>query len=160
MNKKKHIITMVGIMIIIAGGMFYGGMQYGTSKATSAAAQSKQGQGRGNGGSNGAMDSGGPAGQQRGQRGPNGAAGGGFSSGQIISKDDTSITVKMRDGGSRIIYYSGSTSIGKTATGTATDLSVGQDVMVNGSSSADGSIAADNIQIRPAQPAGQNQGQN
>ncbi len=146
MNRKKHIITMIGIIIIVAGGMFYGGMQYGTSKAASVAAQARQGRGNGSGSS--ADNSGG----QRGQRGPGGMGAGGFSNGQIISKDDTSITIKTRDGSSKIVYYSGSTNVGKTVADTSTDLNVGQDVMVSGNASPDGSIAADSIQIRPAQP--------
>ena len=33
MDKKNHIAGMVVVVIIIAAGSFYGGMQYGTSKA-------------------------------------------------------------------------------------------------------------------------------
>ncbi|MCX6761310.1 MAG: DUF5666 domain-containing protein [Candidatus Moranbacteria bacterium] len=154
--QKKNMINLA-VLVIIAGGMFYGGMQYGLNKATGAAAQAKQGR---NGGGSGVADNGGGpgGGGQRGQRGPNG--GSGFSNGQILSKDDTSITIKTRDGSSKIVYFSGSTTIGKTAPGAASDLSTGQNVMVSGNSNPDGSIAADNIQIRPAQPAGQNPGQN
>ncbi len=153
MQKKN--ITNLAILIIVAGGMFYGGMLYGTNKTTGATTQSRQGQSRGNGGGNGADNTGGGVGGgQRGQRGPGGMGGGGFSNGQIISKDDTSITIKTRDGSSKIVYYSGSTAVGKADVGTASDLSVGENVMISGNSNADGSIAADNIQIRPSQPAG------
>lgn len=141
MNKKKHVVTMVIIIVIIAGGMFYGGMKYGMSKTTTNRLAQK--------GANG-MNAG--AGRPAGGAGANGA--GGFSNGQIIAKDDTSITIKTKDGGSKIVYYSASTTIGKTTTGTASDLSVGENVMVNGSSSTDGSIAAENIQIRPTDPQG------
>ncbi|MFA5961830.1 MAG: hypothetical protein WC848_04070 [Parcubacteria group bacterium] len=167
MDKKKHIMTMAGVIILVSGGMFYGGMLYGTSKATKGTAQFVQGQNRGMNNGAGAPGgaNGGVAGGQRGQRTPGGMAngagpGGGFSNGQIIAKDDTSITIKTRDGGSKIVYYSGSTTIGKTTPGSASDLSVGEDVMVNGASSPDGSIAAENIQIRPTQSAGQELGQN
>jgi len=142
--QKKNMINLA-ILIVIAGGMFYGGMLYGKKVAIKAAPQSEPGFGRGMGNRSGGAN-GGVAG---GQRGP---AGSGFSAGQIISKDDTSITIKTREGGSKIVYYSGSTTIGKTTSGLTSDLNIGADVIVNGSSSADGSIAAENIQIRPAQP--------
>jgi hypothetical protein len=145
--QKKNMINLA-ILIVVAGGMFYGGMIYGKNAAIKAASQSEQGFGRGMGNRSGGAN-GGVVGGQRGQRGP---AGSGFSAGQIISKDDTSITIKTREGGSKIVYYSGSTTIGKTTSGLTSDLNIGADVIVNGSSSADGSIAAENIQIRPAQP--------
>ena len=149
--EKKNIIS-IAVLIVVAGGMFYGGMLYGASRSTKTTSQFGQGQGRGSGGGNGADNGGGPGGQ-RGQRGPGGGpnGGGGFSSGQIISKDDTSITIKTRDGGSKIVFFSGSTTVGKTVPGAATDLSVGENVMVNGAGSPDGSIAATDIQVRPNQ---------
>lgn len=143
-----QLMMMSGIIIIVAGGMFYAGMKYSDSK--SIAARMAQ---RGNGDR---MDvgpaGGGPRGQRGGaQGGPNGANGGGFSGGQVVSKDDASITIKTRDGGSKIVYYSGSTAVGKTVSGSASELNVGQDVMVSGKSNPDGSIAAKDIQIRPEQ---------
>ena len=159
MNKKKHIMTMIGIIIIVAGGMFYGGMRYGNSKVAKAKSQLGQRDGNGSRATAGGVAG---AGGQRGLRGgdQDGQNGNGFSSGQILSKDDTSITIKTRDGGSKIVYYSGSTIIGKAVSGTSADLSVEQDVMVNGNTSPDGSIVADNIQIRPAGFIGQNPDQN
>ena len=150
MDKKNHIISMVVVMLVVAGVAFYGGMTYGASK--SAQSQSAQG-GRNGGGGFGGGQRGAGGGQGQGQ-GQAGANAGGFASGQITAKDDTSITVKMRDGSSKIVFYSGSTGIDKSVSGATSDLSVGQQVMVSGKSSPDGSVTAQTIQIRPAQASG------
>ena len=152
MDKKNHIIGMVVVILVIAGGSFYGGMQYGTSKA---AAVAQAGRGAFGGGANGGARGGAGlgAGAQGGARGAANGAGGGFVSGQIVSKDDTSITIKSSDGSSKIVFFSGTTGIDKSVSGASSDLSVGEQVTAIGKTSSDGSLAAQSIQIRPAQPA-------
>ena len=71
-------------------------------------------------------------------------------SGDIISKDAMSITVKLRDGGSKIVFFSDTTEISRFASGSASDLLVGKSVMVNGKTNDDGSVTAQSIQLRPA----------
>jgi len=147
--KSKNTAIVIVVVLLVGGAAFYGGMQYQKSQAPAAGSRSGymsrnvQGQG----------------GQRMG--GAN-AANGGFLSGQIISKDDSSITVKTKDGSSKIVYVSGSTAVDKSVSGTTSDLSTGQQVMITGKANTDGSIAAQTVQIRPAQPAqsaqpGQNQ---
>ncbi|MHB8143628.1 MAG: DUF5666 domain-containing protein [Thermoleophilia bacterium] len=128
----KNIIG-IGIVAILAvgGGMFFAGMKYGESRAagTTGPAQSA---GRGN------------------FRGAGDGRSGGFTSGAILSMDNQSITVKMRSGGSKTIYYSGSTQVGKMDRGSVSDLKTGDQVLATGTSNPDGSIAAQDIEVTPA----------
>lgn len=147
---KKYIAIAVILIILVGSGAFYAGMRYDKSKLTS------QGLFRGNnsqfGGGNGQNR------QRLGGPGGPGRNGGTFATGQILSKDANSLTVKTQDGGSKIVYFSNSTTIGKSTQGSSSDLNVGEQVMVNGQNNADGSLTAQNIQIRPALPQ-PNQGQ-
>lgn len=145
---KKKIATFVAIVGVVGAGAFYGGVKYGMSKNVSGADRSKFA------GRQGAMQNGqGGQNQRMAGSGKQGAGGtdGGFSGGEIISKDEKSVTIKTRDGGSKIVYFSDATSIGKETSGATSDLTMGQQVMISGKTNTDGSIAAQNIQIRSAQ---------
>lgn len=83
-----------------------------------------------------------------------GNRGSGFTGGEVLSKDDKSVTIKLRDGGSKIVYYTASTSVQKMVAGALTDVVVGGNITVTGSANQDGSVAADSIQIRPENAPG------
>ncbi len=139
---KKHIIIVAVIVIVAAGGGFFGGMKYQQNKLTASFKSGNFAAGARTGmfpqGANGARRTGGAG------------MGGQFITGQVISKDDKSITVKVGDTGSKIIFYSGSTAFAKTTSGTADDIVVGKEIMASGTSNSDGSVTAQNIQIRPS----------
>ncbi len=140
---KKTIIIFIIVAALIGGGAFYGGMVYGKSQSGSTrnfANGARQGLGV-----NGA---GGFA------RNGTGATGNGnVVSGQVIAKDDKSITVQLPNGsGSKIVFLSPSTQIMKTATGSTSDLQIGENLSVNGQANSDGSVTAQTIQIRPNLP--------
>jgi hypothetical protein len=69
--------------------------------------------------------------------------------GSILSMDANSITVKLADGSSKIVFFSSSTTYQNTLTAMQTDLKVGGDVAVMGTTNADGSVTAKSIQINP-----------
>ena len=132
-NKNKMVMMVAGA-VIIAGISFFAGIKYDAEKQLSSAS--------GQGGYQGA------AGAAR--TGRNLAN---LASGEMLSMDDESMTVKLRDGGSRIVFFSGSTQIMKSVAGTASDLKAGDQVSAMGSANTDGSITAESVQIRPARVA-------
>lgn len=131
--KNKNIFLVFGLLILVGAGAFYGGMKY------------QEGQG-GNNFVNGVR--GGMMG--RNGVGQNGARGG-FRpvSGEIISADEKTITVKLQDGSSKIVLFSDKTTINKADVATKTDLKAGVKVAVFGTTNTDGSITAQNIQLNP-----------
>ncbi len=69
--------------------------------------------------------------------------------GEILTQDDKSITVKMEDGSSKIIFITNSTILNKSSAATKTDLKVGEKVAIFGLENSDGSVTANNIQLNP-----------
>ena len=140
-NKKTGLI--IGF-IAVALIFFYGGMSYEKTKIP------VRGQGAQAFGQNGSF--GGTRGAGTRMSGSTGGTGGAITNGEIISKDATSITVKLSTGGSKIIFLSDSTKVSKSVDGTSNDLTTGTNVMISGTSNSDGSISANSVQIRPATP--------
>ena len=64
-----------------------------------------------------------------------------------LSKDKTSLTIKLSDGNSRTVYLSDSTKISETKDATVDALATGVDVTVIGSSNTDGSVTATSVMV-------------
>jgi len=139
---KYHTIAALAVLVALGAG-FWGGMTYARSGARNMLTQG----GRGNFQNLVGMGGQGRFGEQSQARN-----GGGFTAGEIIKNDGTSITVKLQDGGSKIVFFSASTAIMKSVTGTSSDLVTGQNIVVVGTANSDGSISAESIQLRPAGP--------
>lgn len=135
----KNNLVITAIVAVIVGGIgFFGGMQYQKAD-TKPAGPGGQFQQLGNGQNR-------PAGFT----GRNGTATrGGMSpvSGEILSIDDKSITIKSQDGSSKIVVYADSTNINKTSEGSSSDLQVGEEVMVIGTEDANGTVTAQTISV-------------
>ncbi len=140
-TRKKLLLCIIPLVIIVGGGSFYGGMQY-QKKLMAKNLPSGVG-------NFGGMTP--PSGSSREQNG--GTPGNGRGSavdGEIISKDDKSVTIKTSDGSTKTVYFSDSTTVSKNEQGSASDLAVGTKVMASGSSNSDGSVSAERIQIQPS----------
>lgn len=134
---KKIIGLLVAVAIIVGGLAFWGGIAYAKKGNNSRTMNmSFGGQGRGGTGTSVRIQGSG--------------FGGGFQGGEIIAKDDTSMTVQGRDGSSKIIFFTAATPVMKMVAGQASDLKVGENVSVTGTANSDGSQSAQSIQIRPA----------
>ncbi len=125
MNKK----LIVGAIVLAVIAFFIGSKTAGTTATTSVR---------------------GTNGQMSGTRFA-GRVGGGFVSGNILSKDDKSLTIKLTDGSSRIVFFGSSTPIIKSVPGSVDDLTTNESVSVSGPANSDGTVNASSIQIRPAQ---------
>jgi len=144
MNTKKILPIFIIAVLLVGGGAFFAGMKYGQSKNSLASLQNLTPEQRQQMGASGGFRGTGAAGTR---------IGSGFVSGDIISKSDNSVTVKLQDGGSKIVFFSDTTTISKSTDGTSADLETGKTIMVNGTTNSDGSVTATNIQIRPVLPA-------
>ena len=129
MKNTKIILIVAILLIVFCGGGFYAGVKYQQSQRGSFFRQ-LNGQGS-------------QMNQVRGRMGARPVAG------EIISKDDKSITVKLQDGGSKIVLFSDSTSINKASEGSKDDLKTGEQVAVFGTDNSDDSVTAQNIQLNP-----------
>jgi hypothetical protein len=136
---NKIVIVVVVIAVAIAG--FFAGMKFQQSKAVSGAEGNfRTGMMGGNGTFRQKMNGGAPNGQtMMGQA----------VRGEIIKADDSSITVKLADGSTKIVVLSTNTTIAKSENGTKSDLKAGEQVMVFGSNNSDGSVTAQNVQLNP-----------
>jgi len=143
---NKNLIIILVAVLLVGGGAFYGGMKYGQSKNSlggisrqnfqNLSEEQRQQLFQGNIGGN----------LQR----ENGRGGGAnFLNGEVIAKDEQSLTIKMADGGSKIVFFSSSTQISKMANVSINDIEIGKSVTVNGKTNQDGSLTAQSIQIRP-----------
>ena len=123
--QQKNLITIIIVVIVVGVGGFFGGMKYQQN-------QTSQGDRSGNG-------------QFQRQGGQN------FRpvSGQIVSVDNTGITIKMRDGSSKIVIIPNSASISKPTEASKSALKTGEQVMVMGKSNSDGSVTAQIVQLNP-----------
>ena len=131
---NKNVVIGIVVVVSVAAGSFWSGIQYQKSQTPARG-------GFAQGGFQGAA----------GGRGARAGAGGGFAAGSIVSKDSTSITIQLgQGGGTRIVLISPSTEVGKMVTGSSTDLNTDESVTVQGTSNSDGSLTAQTIQIRPA----------
>ncbi len=151
---QKILLGIFIVALVVGGGAFYGGMKYAEGKSPRGLSQNFQNL------SNlspeqrqqrlqelGATST--AAGLRGGFGGGQRGGGSGFTAGEIISKDDKSITVKLQDGGSKIVFFSDSTEITKSVNGILNDLEIGKNVTVNGAANSDGSVIAQSIQLRP-----------
>lgn len=140
--KKLSIQTpvLIAVAVVIMGGSFYGGMAYAKT-STKSSASFRQGMPSGLTGRQGAV------GARMGNAG-------GFTTGEVVAKNPNGFTVKLRDGGSKIVITASSTTIGKMTQGSMEDVTDGTNVVVSGTSNSDGSITATTVQIRPAGEVG------
>jgi len=133
---KKNLILILIALIIIGAGGFLGGMKYGESQALKNLTPEKMRE----------------IFQQRGQTFQRGQVfqgqRQGFLSGQVISKDERSLTIKLPDGSTKIVFISQSTQISKSTEGSIEDIEIGKEISVTGTQNTDGSLTARRIQIQ------------
>lgn len=72
-----------------------------------------------------------------------------FIVGNIVSKDDKGITVKLANGSTQIILVSPSTEVTKMSSTSQASLIIGKSISINGKTNSDGSLTATSIQLRP-----------
>lgn len=129
---KKNILIMVFLIIVVALAAFFGGIKYQESKTPQFLRERD----------------GGPRTRPMGQR-----EGVNMLRGEIISREEGSITIKQADSSSKIVLVSESTEINKASEGSFDDLKENEEVVVLGKENSDKSITAESIQLNPGMGA-------
>ena len=137
MNKNKKIGFVVGGVVVLIV-VFYVGMFFGKGQVSNKNIPDLQAFGQ-----NGAF----PKGARMGNPGV------GFTTGQVVAKDSQSITVSTINGSSKIILINNNTPVSKQASGAMTDIVVGTEISITGTTNQDGSVSAQSVQIRPKMQA-------
>ena len=133
--KNAKVIVPIILVLVGLGAGFFGGYEYRNYRLRNSLGSFT--------GANGAQ-------RFTGTRTGTGAgARGGAVSGSILSMDANSITVKLADGSTKIVLFSGTTTYENTVSAVQTDLKVGSQVVVIGSTNTDGSVTATSVQINP-----------
>ncbi len=134
-QKAGGVAVAIAVVSFVAGN-YYAGMTADTKDMTPGQMGNRQA---------GGLTGRGPTGGMR------GSAQGGFVNGEVITIDDMSMTIKMRDGSSKIVFYGKeSVSVQKSVSGVLADVTVGATVMITGKPNPDGSVTAESVQLRPA----------
>lgn len=150
MKTEKNLITAIGLLIVFSAGSFYAGSVYGGKNNGLSNQDGNIRSFSSRGGGNFGNEGGGRGNSMGGGMGSGRmGGGGGFANGEIIKKDDQSVTIKLRDGSSKIIYFTASSTVSKSVDGSKDDLIIGQNILANGKASPDGSVIADFVQLRP-----------
>lgn len=143
-SKSTIIVSLIALII-----GFFGGFLYQKSKMPSfPGGDMKNGQFQMAGNSDnrsGNRPSSGNTGNQQGQRS--------FAKetiGEITSIDDSSITIKTPDGGSKIIMISDSTTVNQATKVDKTNLKVGSQVSISGDQNTDGTVTGKIINLNSA----------
>jgi hypothetical protein len=130
---KKRIVLLAVISVVIIGFSFFGGMKYGESKSPLGSFT----------GANFRGEAGLPS-----SSGSPVRSGNGTLNGEIVSLADGSLIIKIQDGSSKIVLFSGATEVSEMITGSIRDIKAGRIAMVSGTQNSDGSYTAKTIQLR------------
>lgn len=134
MKNIKPILPVILILVGLGVG-FFGGIEYRNYQLKNRAGNIMMG----------------ANGTQRFIAGRNGQGmmGRGGIAGSILSVDSNSITVKLIDGSTKIVFLGASTTYSNTVSATVSDVKTGENVLVTGTVNSDGSITAANVQLNP-----------
>jgi hypothetical protein len=152
-NKYKKFILPVTLSVVFLVVGFGLGTLYQKNQLKSSfgnrTGQFQMGEGMGNRtGGNRNNQTGQPSGQGMGLKDGTGS---GAVFGEVTKIDDTSITIKTVDGSSKIVLISDTTVFNKSALAAKTDLTVGSQVRVDGTTDSNtGSVTGKTIEIDPA----------
>ena len=138
-HTKLNLIIVIVIAIIAGVGGFGIGLQYQKSQSINIPAQQSQAENQETT-QQGNVQKTNMGGQPQGgaTTGTNGFPGKKPVSGEIVSIDKDTLTVKTQDGSSKIVIYSSSTKVNMTTEGTISDLKAGAQITVMGTESTDG----------------------